>query len=136
MSAKKKSIQMWELVQLFEDSKHEMYRLLRHSFARFKRGEEFEKIRSYYTKKIEEQLKEEEAKKSTKEKPAANPGDYQKLEDQPSNPVPLHGTALSKDGNGVVEELVDMDDILRDEQQFGTQDTLNGVVPSTNGTEE
>ncbi len=59
MSSNNAHIQMWQLVQLFEDSKHEMYRLLRHSFARFKRGEGFEKITNYYKAKMMKQLQRE-----------------------------------------------------------------------------
>ena len=89
MSAKNKSVQMWELVQLFEDSKHEMYRLLRHSFARFKRNDEFEKIRNYYTKKIEAQLQAEQERKD-EERPNHNsdPMAFHKLSDQPSEEMP------------------------------------------------
>eukprot|EP01083_Nonionella_stella_P222693 794389_1 len=63
MSTNKSNVQMWQLVQLFEDSKHEMYRLLRHSFARFKRGDDFEKIRNYHQKKLDEIRKKEEEQK-------------------------------------------------------------------------
>eukprot|EP00486_Rosalina_sp_Unknown_P016963 CAMPEP_0201595154 /NCGR_PEP_ID=MMETSP0190_2-20130828/192249_1 /ASSEMBLY_ACC=CAM_ASM_000263 /TAXON_ID=37353 /ORGANISM="Rosalina sp." /LENGTH=381 /DNA_ID=CAMNT_0048055037 /DNA_START=434 /DNA_END=1579 /DNA_ORIENTATION=- len=141
MSAKKKSIQMWELAQLFEDSKHEMYRLLRHSFARFKRNDEFEKIRTYYTKKIEAQLKAEEEKKANQQ-PKGDPEAYRPLEDQPSNQVErVHGNKISVDGNDVEEELVDGMDIVLDER-LGSQDTLDGkdMAPSNGagkiGTED
>ena len=113
MSAKKKNIQMWELAQLFEDSKHEMYRLLRHSFARFKRNEEFEKIRTYYQKKLEIELKKTEQKEKLPKPQTGAAGNYVALVDQPSN----------QPDDEV--DLATQEDILHDERQ-GTED-LNNV---------
>jgi len=91
MSAKQKSVQMWQLALLFEDSKHEMYKLLRHSFARFKRHEDFDKITSYHQKKMREKqqamavaLAETQRQKQKEQKPLSpkQASAYQELPDQ------------------------------------------------------
>eukprot|EP01083_Nonionella_stella_P059401 155404_1 len=82
MSVKQKNVQMWELAELFEDSKHEMYRLLRHSFARFKRRDDFEKITNYYQKQMEVKLAQQKKEQKTKK---LDPEAYHQLPEAPKH---------------------------------------------------
>lgn len=116
MSAKNQKIQMWEMVMLFEDSKEEMYRLMRHSFARFRRHESFDKIKEYFNEKLQNKLKAKTPRRvpeQNKVRGKEQNGDYLELESE-SPGGHRAGIAGRTETVGSASELVDATDIIAD----------------------
>ena len=103
MSTKNQGIQMWEMVMLFEDSKNEMYRLMRHSFARFRRHDNFEKLRVYFNEKLQDKVDRERQAKA-KDVGNGKNGAYHVL----------GGASTDKIGSLDEPEMVDGSDIIAD----------------------
>merc|ERR1712013_138067 len=124
MNAHNKKIQMWELAMLFESSKNEMYRLLRHSFARFRRHEEFGKIRTYYNEKVAAELaraKNEQERESAKTESTNKKVNGAGMSAEKKVPL-MAEVEEEKDEANI---LVDSEDIIRELKHHSARDDYN-----------